>query len=194
MKKKFVKFPNGKVWRVNEDYWAEGIVCVSEFENINSLDSQLDMISEAVTGSIVGLTDLGYAYLGIDLVKFKGFANDLLTSAAEETLEEDGYVYLEEGSPELKAALSEQYELSPVEAEHVMDTISTTCNPVAVLEECVVPVMGSFRSIHTPAHPADCSYVRIVVDGYEIAYWDKDEWKDDPSVMGAILGAAKGNQ
>ncbi|OIP99467.1 hypothetical protein AUK40_00725 [Candidatus Wirthbacteria bacterium CG2_30_54_11] len=53
---------------------------------------------------------------------------------------------------------------------------------------------SKIRNIHTPAHPAGCSYVRIVVDGYEIAYWDKNEWKQDPSVvMGAIMGAAKGN-
>ncbi len=48
-------------------------------------------------------------------------------------------------------------------------------------------------SIRCPAHPADCTYVRIVdAEGNEVLYWDWHEWRDDPRVvMGAIMGAAK---
>jgi len=36
-------------------------------------------------------------------------------------------------------------------------------------------------------------YVRVVdVDGRELGYWDKEEWKDDPEcVMGAIFALAQ---
>ena len=39
--------------------------------------------------------------------------------------------------------------------------------------------------------PSGCEYVRIVnSEGKEVAYWDHNEWRDDPvSVMGAIMGA-----
>ena len=45
-----------------------------------------------------------------------------------------------------------------------------------------------------PSHevsPEGCNYVRIVAeDGGEIAYWDSQEWADDPiEVMGAICGS-----
>jgi len=48
--------------------------------------------------------------------------------------------------------------------------------------------------IRCPAHPAPCSYVRIVdpVVG-EVVYWDSAEWQEDPEgVMGAIMGAIAG--
>jgi hypothetical protein len=38
-----------------------------------------------------------------------------------------------------------------------------------------------------------CTYVRVVdSDGHEIAYWNMDEWREDPGlVMGAIMGLAQ---
>jgi len=60
-------------------------------------------------------------------------------------------------------------------------------------EESVLDVLGSLRQIRSPAHPDECNYVRVVVDGLEVAYWCDDEWRDDPAcVMGAFLGAAHG--
>lgn len=53
--------------------------------------------------------------------------------------------------------------------------------------ECGVPI-GSGRVLCSPAHPESCSYVRIVQDGYELAYWTSAEWQDDPEgVMGAHI-------
>lgn len=50
-----------------------------------------------------------------------------------------------------------------------------------------------FRDKHVvfPAYPQPCTYVRIVdLDGNELAYWDMQEWVDEPEqVMGAIMGA-----
>ena len=42
-----------------------------------------------------------------------------------------------------------------------------------------------------PAFPAPCSYVRLLGEGgEELAYWDHQEWRDEPEeVMGAIMGA-----
>jgi hypothetical protein len=49
------------------------------------------------------------------------------------------------------------------------------------------------RDIHAPGHPEECSYVRIVVCGIEVAYWTSDEWRDDPElVMGALIGSLHG--
>jgi hypothetical protein len=44
-----------------------------------------------------------------------------------------------------------------------------------------------------PAYPADCSYVRVLgSDGEELAYWDRQEWKEAPEeVMGAICGGCE---
>jgi len=63
--------------------------------------------------------------------------------------------------------------------------------------ECVIDNPQSGTSIHCPAFPEECSYVRVCDDsGNEIGYWIVDEWCESPEqameVMGAILGAFKG--
>lgn len=61
-------------------------------------------------------------------------------------------------------------------------------------DECIIELSNG-REIRGPAHPAECSYVRITVPGIvplELAYWISDEWRDAPAeVMGALLGAAR---
>ena len=58
--------------------------------------------------------------------------------------------------------------------------------------ESILRTSGNGNTVHCPAHPEECSYVRIVSPlGIEVAYWTADEWRDAPAeVMGAILGAA----
>ncbi len=91
-------------------------------------------------------------------------------------------------SAELADALVVHYGLLPVEAEHAFGNLDNNYG-----EESVLDVLGSLRQIRSPAHPDECSYVRVVVDGLEVAYWRDDEWRDDPAcVMGAFLGAAHG--
>jgi hypothetical protein len=53
---------------------------------------------------------------------------------------------------------------------------------------------ASGRTIHAPAYPEECSYVRVVDHaGNEIAYWTSAEWAESPEeVMGALLGTLKG--
>lgn len=73
-------------------------------------------------------------------------------------------------------------------------------------DECIVATdqgmgyKGEEYQVRAPAFPADCDYVRVVllrrgrgrVRVYECAYWNADEWKEDPmNVMGAIMGATQ---
>ncbi|MEG1971240.1 MAG: hypothetical protein RR101_14105, partial [Burkholderiaceae bacterium] len=58
-------------------------------------------------------------------------------------------------------------------------------------DEAEIKMLGSKREIRRPADPAECDYVRVVVDGLEIAYWVSDEWQEAPAeVMGAIFRIA----
>jgi len=49
--------------------------------------------------------------------------------------------------------------------------------------------------IRFPTYEDDplCSYVRVIAaDGSEVAYWNSDEWAEEPGlVMGAIMGLAQ---
>lgn len=117
---------------------------------------------------------------------FSGTAEEL--PANDEEFEEAGFKLLEPGSPELRAALKAQYGLNDVEIDHALDNLAAEYGA-----ECAVDILGSPRKLCSPAHPEDCVYVRVVVDGLEIAHWTDDEWHDEPSeVMGALIGAMKG--
>lgn len=185
--RKWVKFPNGKVWR-EKNGSIVGSVTVPNYENIDSLEDKLDAIAEAATGSILGLTDFAYQYRGGDIVSFQGCAEELPED--EDDYAEEGYRHLNHNSDELRAALAKQYGLMDVEVDHALTAIDNQYG-----EECVLAGVGSGRELRCPAYPEECTYVRIVVDGLEIAYWIEDEWRDAPAeVMGAIIGAAIGNR
>jgi hypothetical protein len=178
---KFVKCPNGNVWVRNEDGQISGSVLVTEFEGKENLESVLDSIAEAATGSNVGLRDIGHSYLGNDLVSFSAVPA-ILDSDPDECVE------LHADSPELPGLLAAQYGLDEVEVQHILDNLDLPYE-----QESVLPILGTGREIRCPAYPAECDYVRIVIDGFELAYWDKAEWSLAPAeVMGAILGAARG--
>lgn len=186
LKMKFVKFPNGKVWRVDDNGIIAGSVFVPNYSRLHDLEDALDAVSEAATGSCCGLTDISHQARGNDIVWFSGCAEELPDDEADYA--QANFKVLEGGSEELAKALAEQYGLLPLEAEHAMKNLENTYG-----EEFILSLFGSHRQIRSPAHPAECSYVRVVVDGFEIAYWCSDEWRDDPTcVMGAFLGAAHG--
>lgn len=59
--------------------------------------------------------------------------------------------------------------------------------------EVAIPLPQGYFFVFPSAEqaPEGCDYVRIVADdGGEIAYWDSQEWADEPvEVMGAICGS-----
>lgn len=183
---KFVQFPNGCVWPVDNDSWIEGSILVPEYEDIDNLDARLEAISEAATGSICGLTDMAYQYHGQDLVSFRGLAAALPDDEAD--YEEAEFKVLQPDDDLLNTALVKQYGLSIAEARHAIASLGCEYG-----KESSLQVQGSRRQIRCPLHPESCSYVRIVVDGLEIAYWVYSQWGEDPAgTMGAFLDIAHG--
>ncbi|MEX3983646.1 hypothetical protein AB4Y45_32210 [Paraburkholderia sp. EG287A] len=177
----FVLCPNGKVWALNNEGLISGSVLVPEYEDKETLENRLLAISEAATGSQTGLTNFEYKYLGDDIVWFEGVP-EILDNYPEECKK------LEATSDEVSSALAEQYGLDSMEVEHALDNLDTQYGA-----ECTLRIAGSHRAVHCPAAPAECFYVRVVVDGLELAYWHMDEWHQAPAeVMGAVLGAARG--
>jgi hypothetical protein len=178
---KFVQCPNGMVWPLDNEGLISGTVLVPNYLEKETPEDRLDAIAEAATGSLVGLTNFSDTYLGNDLVSFKGVP-EILDYAPE------GCTELDEHSPELRAALAAQYGLDEMEVEHALDNLDTNYG-----QECTLSIAGSRRAIRCPASPAECEYVRVVIDGFEIAYWHMDEWQRMPAeVVGAFLGAARG--
>lgn len=64
--------------------------------------------------------------------------------------------------------------------------------------ESVIELPGDI-SLHMPAHPLPCEYLRVVDrsvgKGVELMYWSSDEWRDQPEeVIGAVMGLLKGFQ
>ena len=55
--------------------------------------------------------------------------------------------------------------------------------------ECVV-VTQNGRELRSPPYPEPCSYVRVVQNGFQLGYWNSDEWREEPEdVIGAVVGA-----
>lgn len=64
-----------------------------------------------------------------------------------------------------------------------------------VYENEGVIVTHSGRELRFPAYPLPCDYLRIVEYGFELAYWNSDEWRDAPDeVIGAIMGCSMNGQ
>ena len=185
----FVRFPNGKVWILSDNATIEGTVLVPNYGDFDDIESRLDAIAEAATGSIVGLSDFSYQHRGGDMVQFCGTTEHLLQSTdKQEDPEECRLLSPSDDAEELRSALRDQYGLSDADVSHALASLGADYGA-----ECSIPIFGSAREIRCPAHPEACHYVRIVVDGLEICYWNHDEWRSAPEdVIGAVIGAAKG--
>lgn len=185
----FVQFPNGRVWILGKNATIQGTVRVPGYLAFHDLESHMDAISEAATDSIVGLSDFTYEYRGGEMVHFCGTAEDLVRPEGQE--EEDRQYHIlttSTNADELRGALRDQYGLSDADVSHALASLGADYGA-----ECSIPIFGSAREIRCPAYPEACHYVRIVVDGLEICYWNHDEWQSDPEdVIGAVIGAAKG--
>ncbi|MBZ0293968.1 MAG: hypothetical protein K8L99_15495, partial [Anaerolineae bacterium] len=164
----------------------EGTVTVPEFLSKGDLEDMLDAISEAATGSLAGLCDFSYRYLGQDVVAFAGSVADMLS-------EEDSEVQEVVDRAEVIALLRAQYGIAEFEAVHALDAMADDYAKSGAIVECALPIAGTARQLRCPSHPEPCSYVRVVIDGLELAYWNQDEWQEAPAdVIGAIMGAAMG--
>ncbi len=182
----FVQFPNGKVWVVDAHNFIKGTVLVPDYLSLDDIDARNDALSVAATGSTIGLSDISAESIGGDMVSFSAYAEMLVTEDDDGEMPERNVLNVDD--PNLRAALMAQYGLNDIEADHAIANIeSFGCDE----DECVIQVAASNRQIRTPAHPAECNYVRVVAGGFEIARWVDDEWRDDPAVvMGALMGAA----
>lgn len=79
------------------------------------------------------------------------------------------------------------YSLNTIEFDHALGSLDIEYGP-----ETVIPLANG-RKICCPAYPHDCDYVRVILEGYELMYWNSEEWAEDPAcVMGAFLGLARG--
>lgn len=188
----FVKLPNNKVWLMGVNQNISGAVNCPSFENAGDLESRMDEVSEAVTGSSAGLVDFSYNHVGGGVVHFSGYLNTELIQidspeADDEDDQDEKAVFIT--GDELVQALAAQYQIGLGDAQHAVVSIGASYG-----DECVLNIAGTNRSIQTPVYPSECDYVRVVVAGdLEIAYWNQSEWKDAPAgVMGAIIGAANG--
>ncbi len=180
---KWMLLKNGKMWKM-VDGRISGIVAVPDYEAAESLEHRLDMISDAATGFSCGLTDFGYQYLGSGLLKFSGTVGEILVADDEE--EDEVMQELDPSSEAFRQQLIKQYGLLEVEARHACDNMDTEYG-----EETVVQLANG-REIRTTVYPEEASYVRVCIDGLELAYWVNDEWHEKTEdVMGAIIGAAR---
>lgn len=192
---RYVLFANGKVWPIKADGSFDGSVEIDSVIDCHGIDN----VQAAIAAALLGDDNAWAAEIdsvtpsGDRIVIFKCILAEFewAQSSIEQfqlDIDQFGAKVIDPESDEMKAALVAQFGMSPMEVEHALDNLSTVYG-----DECVLPILGSHCAIHTPAYPAECDYVRVVVGGYEIAYWTAQEWRDDPAcVMGAIIGAAKG--
>lgn len=177
----FIKTKNEKVWQFNDGI-IKGVVALVAHESTN-FESFLDQVSEAATGSIVGLSDFSYTRLGQGYVQFEG-------AYTPDEDDDNPVVTFDASHPGLAELLAKQYGISVLEAEHALDNVDNDYG-----QECVVKAFGNNRELRSPAYPDACSYVRVVLQGtdLELAYWTEEEWASDPAVvMGAVIGALHG--
>lgn len=79
-----------------------------------------------------------------------------------------------------------EHKWSDVELDHALGAMDAEYE-----KECIIRLENG-REVHCPAAPLACDYVRVVQEGFELAYWVCDEWEESPmNVMGAFLGCMK---
>ena len=84
--------------------------------------------------------------------------------------------------------LAQERGWSAEETRHALDNLGVSYGP-----ECIVPLKNG-RQLRTPPFPGLCSYIRVLDGGFELAFWEIDEFGEDPAnVLGALIGAAKGS-
>lgn len=189
----FVQFPNGKAWRVSTDHFAlEGTVRIAGWDDLDLKDS-FDELCRAVTGDSKGLAGLATS-LGNDLVSFRGCKAVSFENAFRSgTLNDSGYriFSLEPGADRwgLKMALGAQYDLSNVFVESMLASLDSLGNPKRYGVENILPIVGSALQIRTPAYPAKCTHVRVMLDDMEILRFQAEDFSGNPlSALTTLFG------
>lgn len=183
--KTFVVMPNGKVWEGSiEESVVSGMVDIFESRDDDKYEDFSHELSEAVTGSINGLTNFTFHCISGNHVTFSGNFDELEDDELKKCRQLD-LVQLDDLKI-LGEALKAQYGLTDFDVKHALSCLDTEYENESICTRGV-------REIRCPASPAECDYVRITVQGLEIAYWVCDEWREAPTeVMGAIMGAIMG--
>lgn len=185
----YIKFPNNKVWPVDEFSRVSCVVRADAAENAVSQDALNDAISEAVTGSSIGLTDIVISARGGNFFEVNASVADMLPED-DADLADEGMAIVTPGTPEFAQLIAEQFGLTDFEAAHAAAALGTEYGA-----EGSLIIHGTNREIRFPAHPEECTYVRVLAGGIEVAYWVDGEWSEDPAVvMGALMGAASASK
>lgn len=176
----WLKFGNNKVWQVGSDGSIEGVVLVPGFEELDDIEARNDAVSEAVTGSIIGLMNFSVSYIGSGMVRFSGSVEELLNSQDEEEVP----LPIDVHGKDFLVFLAMQYGLLTIEAQHAVSAMGDQYDDEVVIQ------LANGRELRSRCTDAGCDYVRICIGGLELAYWVEDEWQQAPAeVMGALIGA-----
>lgn len=181
---RWFRLPNGKLLAVDAQNRIETSVVIDADFN-DGPEAFLDALSEAVTGSEVGLESFDYTAMGDSTWRVTGSIASLLHENGD-AIEE-----LVPGTDGFAEAFAQAFKdvLSAEEVSHAIASLGTHYE-----NEAIIPLPGG-RELRFPAPPEDCSYVRITLPSIgapiECAYWVQDEWEEDPQVMGAILGRTR---
>ncbi|MBK6616673.1 hypothetical protein [Ottowia sp.] len=177
---KWMKFGNNRVWQVGSDGSIEGLVMVPGYEDLDDIEARNDAVSEAVTGSIVGLMGFSVTHIGGGMVRFGGSVEELLNSEDGEEVP----LPIDVHGKDFLVFLAMQYGLLNIEAEHAVSAMGDE------YEQEIVIQLANGRELRSRCTDAGCDYVRICIGGLELAYWVEDEWQQAPAeVMGALIGA-----
>lgn len=176
----FVQFPNGNLWRVGPRGEVVGSLRISGFGLIQGDRAREAAVAWAATGDDPGLTDISYEIRG-NVVAFE--ARVVLPERASQ----QGYRVLDTATvrqqPDVFSALfQQQYGLSAEEATHALQTLE-----VARGAENVLSVENSGRQLHSPAGTTDDDYVRVTLNGLEVAFWANDDWQATPGCVTETL-------
>lgn len=192
--KRFIQLPRNKVRRIDQHGCFDGLIQVPLSVLYGGPTRLEQFIAYEVLGPYVllGSRVMGYRDRGDGVFEFSANINlDRIQSPESADAEEflaAGYHVLADRSPLLRQLLQKQYGLLDSEVSHLIGALDADYEC-----ETVVNIAGGLRSIHCPSYPQECDYLRVVIDGYELAYWTSDEWGCSPAeVIGAVMGAAKG--
>lgn len=174
-----LSLPNGTIVQYDpETGVVSGVARVPGIKSM-SFDCRPAAVAEVASGRATFLAEVEVMELdGDDVVEFRATLSDQAIMSGQVRVQDQALWF---------DRVAELFCLSPVERQHAEDN---ACTPYP--DECVVRLVNG-RQLRSPAYPAECEYVRVVVGGVEVAYWDKQEFADATAeVLGALVGCLYG--